>query len=645
MSEEKLLLVPMPRHVDELNGTFAFDSEKQIVIQDAALFKIAQRLQHMLYKQAAISTEIVVGQIGEPGDVAAVLSVEPQAVAKKQGYFLDVKPDRVVVTGHDAAGVFYGICTLNQLIRQFGAEMPCLSIKDDPDFAARGVMLDISRCKVPKLETLKTFIGWLASLKINELQLYTEHTFAYREHKEVWVDASPITGQEILELDAYCRERFIELVPNQNSFGHMVPWLTHPKYAHLAEAPDGFDWPWGGHSDKPFSLCPTDPASLALLETLYDDLLPHFSSKKLNVGCDETFDVGVGRSKEACEEKGVHRVYLEFVRQIYQLVKKRGYTMMFWGDIIVREPDLIPELPQDAIALEWGYEFDHPFDKNCEHFAQSGIPFYVCPGTSSWNALVGRTDNAMGNLRNAAENGLKHGAVGYLNTNWGDNGHWQYQPTAYLGYTYGAAVSWAYQANAGIDLPSVLSLHAFQDPTGTMGRVAFDLGNVYKIYERFTGQRVHNANFLVRVLGMPVDELGAYGVDWKQIPPEIFRQANQAIDAVMAQIAKARMQGPDADLIRREYENAARLLRHACVLGELKINLAFFKEAEGQEAQALKSAVVRQAGLLAEDMRAILAEHRFLWLARNRLGGLEKNSAKHFQKMVDTYRRLQDGEF
>ena len=54
-----------------------------------------------------------------------------------------------------------------------------------------------------------------------------------------------MTGEEILALDAYCRERFIELVPNQNSFGHMERWLPLARYADLAETHDWFDTPWG----------------------------------------------------------------------------------------------------------------------------------------------------------------------------------------------------------------------------------------------------------------------------------------------------------------------------------------------------------------------------------------------------------------
>ena len=232
--------------------------------------------------------------------------------------------------------------------------------------------------------------------------------------------------------------------------------------------------------EGPFSLCPGDPGSLELVRTLFDELLPHFSSKQFNVGCDETFDLGQGRSKEECEERGTERVYLDYLLKVHEEVSKRGYTMQFWGDIIVQKPDLIAELPKDAIALEWGYEGDHPFDEHGRAFAASGIPFYVCPGTSSWTSLGGRTDNAIANLRNAAENGLKHGAAGYLNTDWGDLGHWQVLPISFIGFAGGAAFSWGLEANSALDLAGAVSLYAFRDPTGNMGRVAYDLGNVYQ---------------------------------------------------------------------------------------------------------------------------------------------------------------------
>ena len=179
----------------------------------------------------------------------------------------------------------------------------------------------------------------------------------------------------------------------------MERWLKHPKYLPLAEAPEGADTPWGFRWDGPFSLCPTDPGSLALLADLYSQLLPNFTSGLFNVGCDETFDIGQGKSKDECRRRGVHQVYLDYLCRVNDLASRHGRRMMFWGDIILKEPELIRQLPPNVIALNWGYEADHPFDAEASRFSQSGVPFYVCPGTSSWCSIAGRTDNMLANQR------------------------------------------------------------------------------------------------------------------------------------------------------------------------------------------------------------------------------------------------------
>ena len=363
-------------------------------------------------------------------------------------------------------------------------------------------MLDISRDKVPTMATLFALIDMLAEWKINQLQLYTEHTFAYSKHRTVWEHASPITADEIQQLDQYCRERFIDLVPNQNSFGHMERWLKHAEYAHLSEANDGAETPWGFRWKGPFSMCPTDPKSLELLKELYTELLPNFSSPFFNVGCDETFDIGQGRSKSDCGRLGVHRVYLNFINQVNDLVKSNGRQMMFWGDVILHQPDLIAELPKNVIALQWGYEANHPFDKEGAQFKQAGVPFYVCPGTSSWNSIAGRSQNAIENLRAAAESGLRHGAIGYLITDWGDNGHLQYLPVSYFGFAAGAAFSWCLKSNAELDVTAVLNHHAFKDSTGTLGHVAMELGKVCDV----CGKSNVNGSALFRLLVVPPND-------------------------------------------------------------------------------------------------------------------------------------------
>jgi len=481
-----------------------------------------------------------------------------------------------------------------------------LAISDWPDFPVRGLMLDISRDKVPRMETLFELIDMLAGWKINQIQLYTEHTFAYRQHPDVWANASPMTGDEILALDAFCRERYIELVPNQNTFGHMHRWLTHPRYAALAETHAEFDTPWGTTMQGPFSLCPLDPGSLGLVRTLFDELLPHFTSKQFNVGCDETVDLGQGRSKEECERRGTRRVYLDYLLEIYREVEARQHKMQFWGDIIVQAPELIPELPRDCVALEWGYEADHPFDENCGRFADSGIPFYVCPGTSSWCSIGGRTGNAVANLLNAAENGLKHGATGYLNTDWGDLGHWQALPVSYLGFAVGAAFGWALDANRDMDVPAIVSTHAFADPSGNMGRAAYDLGNVYSV----PGMALHNSSALFWTLQRSFNDARPEGGE----KPD-FEAALGAIDRAVEPVHRARMPRKDAALILEEFSNTVRLMRHACRRGQLM----FGESAAG-------SAAARRA--LDDDLRDAIREYRRLWLARNRPGGLADSAAR-----------------
>jgi hexosaminidase len=512
-------------------------------------------------------------------------------VARPQGFQILIRPGICRIVGHDAAGVFYARQTLAQLRRLFGDLLPCLEITDWPDFPSRGVMLDISRDKVPTMPTLFALVDRLAEWKINQLQLYIEHTFAYRGHEQVWRDASPMMPDEIRALDDYCNSRFIELVPNQNSFGHMERWLRHPKYLPLAEAPEGADTPWGFRWDGPFSLCPTDPRSLALLADLYSQLLPNFTSHLFNVGCDETFDLGQGQSKDECRRRGVHRVYLDFLSRVNDLVTRHGRRMMFWGDIILKEPELIRELPAGAIALNWGYESDHPFDSEASRFSQTGVPFYVCPGTSSWCSIAGRTDNMLANQRAAAEAGLKHGAIGHLNTDWGDYGHLQYLPMSFAGLAAGAAMSWCLQSNRDMPLARVLGAHVFEDSAGVMGAAACELGNVYKA----VGKQIANRSALFSIL-VPSS---THRDPMEGITRQGLERAEAAIESAMKSVHLAKMNREDAALIQLEFSNAAAMLRYACRKG------------------------IGESG--DDELMEIVRRHRQCWLARNRPGGLEES--------------------
>jgi len=491
-----------------------------------------------------------------------------------------------------------------------------MEIEDWPDFQVRGVMLDISRDKVPTLVTLEKLIDRLANWKINQFQLYTEHTFAYRGHERVWRGASPMTGGQIEHLDRYCRRRGIELVPNQNSFGHMERWLRHKPYAALAETVDGWDTPWGERRAAPTTLNPLDPRSIRLIQDLYGQLLPRFESKLFNVGCDETWELGQGRSKEACRRRGVGRVYLDFLQRIHREVKRHGRRMMFWADVAFQHPELIPEVPGDAIPLLWGYEADHPFDAQCEVVARRGSPFYVCPGTSSWCSFAGRTDNCLANLRNAATAGRTHGAAGYLITDWGDSGHRQYLPASYCGFLYGAAISWCADTNAELDVARELSRHAFDDPDGEAGRFWLDIGNVYKL----SGALLKNRTVLFSCMQADLANVQALN----GLRSRGVQRVQREVDRLLQRAKRTAFQGADGPLVHDELGATLRVLRHACDRAALMLGTG-----NG-------SPLSREAHRLARDMELIIQRHRTLWRRRNRPGGLASSIA-YYQRNLREY--------
>lgn len=608
------IFLPMPRQLNIAETSTVLKSSGLICVEAPSFHEnllAAEQLQAAANAIPGIRWELAGGTAVPQEQICAVLSVTPSATSHPQGYQITIAEGVIHVVASTSAGLFYGVQTLRQLLAQCGREVPNLRCSDYPDFPNRGVMLDVSRNKVPTMATLLDLVDLLASWKVNQLQLYFEHIFAYRSHPAVWQNDTPFTVEEILELDRFCRARFIELVPNQNSFGHLENWLVLPEYTHLAEAPDGCETRWGMRT-KPYGLKPTDE-SLQFLRTLYDELLPAFSSRQFNVGCDETIDLGKGYSQSLAEEVGVERLYVDFVRKIHREVRARGYTMQFWGDIIVEYPHLVRELPHDAIALEWGYEADHPFDEHGALFAASGIPFYVCPGTSTWNSIVGRTTNAVENLRNAARNGLKHGAIGFLNTDWGDNGHWQPLPASYLGLAAGAGYSWAFDANRDLALSEVISRYAFSDDTGIMGRIAADLGDVH----RLAGISVHNASVLFRVLQATPEKL----VEWLHThelndPAHRLRAVLDAIDGIMGNLANANMQRPDAELIKREFTWGANMLRHACWRAIWALNIE----------RKVENDSLRQ--WLLQEAEKLLPEFEAIWHERNRQGGFAASMAR-----------------
>lgn len=551
------------------------------------------------------------------------LSITPSSGSSPESYELTVLPESMRIIAPGPAGARHALRTLAQLLTEYGTDLPTLHIKDQPAISTRGVMLDISRDKVPTQQSLYEAIDLLASLKINHLQLYTEHTFAYAGHEDIWQSASPITPDEARALDTYCRIRGIELCPNQNTLGHLSRWLRHPRYAPLAETHDEWTFETDDrrpiHRSGPFSLCPVDPGSIELLRDWLGQLLPCFESDHVNIGCDEAFDIGAGRSREAVLARGRVAVYFEHLLAVSRIAAAHGKSPLFWGDIALRHPveewrSLVPDY---AIPLLWGYEADAPFTEWINRLDVAGLRAWVCPGTSSWRSITGRSSVRRSNVAAAAQAFSSSACHGFLLTDWGDMGHRQHWPIALHSIAHGAHTAWCGPQGSPFD-PQASAIHLLHDRSGALGAWIEELGDCdaalrTRLYQRNTNALFHDLHAPLASDCNP-ESTGSIS-EWENI------------GVTLAQL-RSRLEATDptgcSDLVRSELEHTLWVAEHA-------VNRALVRRAcAGRRIGAVQ--LIR----LEAEIGAIIEDHRALWSKRNRPGGLD-DSCAYYEQIAQEY--------
>ncbi len=553
-----------------------------------------------------VPREVDLGRRRIPVDDEVVTTVvEPSLPA--QGYELDLTEGSVTLRHADEAGRRYGRSTLDQL----GDDglWPVGRIRDWPDLATRGFMLDISRDRVPQRSDLLALLGRLDRLRINHLQLYTEHTFAYADHELVWSDASPMTVEDVRWLDGECQALGIDLVANQNSFGHFERWLRHDAYRHRAVDPSSSD---------PRSLAPTEDNARFALD-LVAELAEVHTDRQVNIGCDEVFELH-GRRDE----------FIEHLGRLLDGTRSLGRHPLFWADMIHSDPRAAADVVGDATALLWHYEAPMPasiaesmgdlelpppfdaliqdwidsraflgFGPRAEGFAGAGIDWWVCPGTSGWNSLVGRASNARANALDAVACAEQYGASGMLVTEWGDNGHLQ-PPTVMLpALTYAASVAWCRATNEDLDVTAALDHHVLPSTGG--GAALLDLGELFGRTGVIqpNGSALHDA-----VVG---GGMGAFGAPTEAALADVVATIDQADEI----LASARFTDADGVVTQRELRQAAALARHGT------------------------DRLARTHGLpcpddsaLAADLARLREEQAATWSERSRPGGSADSLAK-----------------
>jgi len=356
---------------------------------------------------------------------------------EEEGYFILPRLDDtheyqgIYVIAKTSAGLFYGAQTVKQLIRGSGKDAVLLTptIRDWPAMKHRGLSDDWSRGPLPTMDFLKREIRTLASYKLNIFSPYFEHTFAYASSPVAAYPGGAMTPDEGKELVAYAAQYHIKIIPEQESFGHLHHVLKFEQYAGLGETAHGS------------VLAPGDAGTLPLIASWFGELAKVFPGPYAHVGADETFELGLGRTRQEVKDKGLGAVYLNFLTQIHNTLAPNKKQLLFWGDVAVNSPELVGTLPKDMIAVPWDYDAKPDFKPIIEPFTKVGLETWVAPGVNNWNRLYPNNNEALGNIRAFVRDGQALGSTGVLNTVWNDDGEGIFDEN-WVGVLFGAAAGW-----------------------------------------------------------------------------------------------------------------------------------------------------------------------------------------------------------
>lgn len=487
-------ILPKPKKIQIGEGIYRLKYNSKIILDakcSSTYMHYAKILKAEIQQVTGISLDIV---RGDSAQKQIYLTIEEGGKCQ-EGYELTISDKGVVVKGNGAAGLLYGVQSLRQIIRQNCTALPYIEICDEPNIENRGYYFDCTRGRVPTLESLKKMADTCSLYKINQLQLYIEHTYLFQNESEVWRDNTPLTAEEIMEFDEYCNKLHIDLVPSLASFGHLYTLMQTNSFSHLCEldvdTSEGYSMVrrmWHHTVDV------TNKESFRLVTSRIDEYMQLFTSKYFNICADETFDLGKGKSKNVAEKSGVTDIYVEFLGKLCQFVMEKGRIPMFWGDVLVTHPEKAANLPKESVCLNWDYWPDSK-EESTRKFVEAGVQhLYVCPGVQGWNHFIPQHKDAYSNISKMCSYAHKYNAEGILTTDWGDCGHIAHPEFSVVGMIYGAAFSWSSEILAEDEINSQISIIEYGDKTGEVVNIFGELAsaecvnwwNVVQYYEYCT---------------------------------------------------------------------------------------------------------------------------------------------------------------
>ncbi len=536
-------------------------------------------------------------------------------ISSCEGFKIESTEDKIIIKSKNDVGAYYGCLFIKEYLEKYNTAFDAI---DYPDLKIRGAMIDISRSKVPKLDTLKEMILMLSQLRYNHVELYIEgFSFEYKSFPNVLNELNYITLKDYLELEDFANQHYIDFVPNQNGFGHMADWLAKDEYKHLAECPEGFDI-WGSHR-APSTLDPTNKESINLVKQMYEDMLPYVKSKYFNMNFDEPYELGFGKSKNLALKTSIEDVYIDYFNELSENVKTYGKTPMLWGDVIIKKPDKLNRLPSDAIFIDWGYDKNYPFKEHAKILEEHSVKYMLAPGTVTWSTVTSRILDMEQTILNSSKSTKEHNGLGILITDWGDIGHLQYLPFSYLGFILGGLVGWC---DATLDdainyLKQMLKNDALVEAILELGKYHL-LEGEYRSY----GSRLFNAILWAEHCRNQDDPIEFFKT---RIFANIIDSKNINLIKISFDKVNKLLELSNEGLIKDEINNSLYLLN---VLVSINEKLAKIKENLSVE---FDNEI--------DKLQQYLIEHKRLWLVRNIEYGYKK-SANRIEWLIEILTKI-----
>lgn len=349
----------------------------------------------------------------------------------EEGYLLLCDADGIVVSARTDEGLFYGVQTLRQLVYPDGGG--CLvraaAIRDFPAMRYRWQQDDWSRGPIPTLEYAKEQVRTLSEYKINGYSIYAENIYESKLHPAINPYGGTITADEIAELVEYAKNYHVEIIPQQQTFGHLHYVLRQERYASLGEK----------HGSQ--ILSPSEPGAYDFIADYLGEIVPRFRSEFIHIGCDETFELGRGKSRELVARQSHADVYLGHLKKVAAMPALAGKKLLFWGEIAAEHPEKLDRLPANVIAVAWDYLPRESYDYMLKPYVERNIPTLVAPSAFYGGRVFPDYRSHLDNIRNFVRDGQKSGSLGMLNTSWDDMGEDLFD-MGWYGVVYAAACSW-----------------------------------------------------------------------------------------------------------------------------------------------------------------------------------------------------------